>query len=415
MAPVIRRPQPLATFPLPAGMLLIEGEGPEVDPARGALASGRLPTSWPQALAGIEAAYAGRLTDALAHLAGDGAVDHFNRFVIDPTGVDPDAVRAGLPHDLAPLVDVVRYMIGDTDLLPDPTGTDGEIRALVLSVQATAALSAGDPGRAIALLHEAAAVAAPVAPAFSALLRGNAGSVGHESGVDRDRARADLQGAVTALEGTDLTLARAELHHQLATLLHEDAASTDSPPTGAIHHFYSVLQLVTEESAPALWAAANLSLGTAYLTMPMTQASDTLRSGVAMQALRGALRVFTPDAYPQEWSAATVNLANALVYAPSIKQGDNLVEAVELYDEVLTRRDRDRDPIGRARVLANQGNALAHLGVFDQAKARLHEARALFEEALDHDSVMAVRSILDELSRAQVPEGVGRVIPEATP
>lgn len=415
MASVISRPQPLATFPLPAGMLLVEGEGPEVDAVRDALVAGRLPKSWPGSLAALEAAYAGRLADALAHLEAEQAVDRFNRFVIDPAGVDHDVVRAGLPVDLAPLVDVIRYMIGDTDVVPDLAGTDGEVRALVLSVQATAALSSGEPARAVALLHEAAAVAEPVAPAFAALLRGNAGSVGHESGEDRDRARADLQAAVVALEGADLTLARAELHHQLATLLHEDAASTDSPPTGAIHHFYCVLQLVTEESAPPLWAAANLSLGTAYLTMPMTQASDTLRSGVAMQALRGALRVFTPEAYPHEWSAATVNLANALVYAPSIKQGDNLVEAVELYDEVLARRDRDRDPMGRARVLANQGNALAHLGVFDQAKARLHEARALFEEALDHDSVMAVRSILDELSRAQVPEGVGRVIPEAAP
>jgi hypothetical protein len=107
------------------------------------------------------------------------------------------------------------------------------------------------------------------------------------------------------------------------------------------------------------------------------------------------------------WATATLNLANALTYAPSGRQGDNLVEAVELYEDVLSVRDRETDPVGRARVLTNQGNALAHLGVFDQAKAKLYEARFLFEEQLDHDSALAVRSVLDEIAKRSVREGGG--------
>jgi hypothetical protein len=68
---------------------------------------------------------------------------------------------------------------------------------------------------------------------------------------------------------------------------------------------------------------------------------------------------------------------------------------------VLQARDRDTDPLGRARVLANQGNVLAHIGDFDQAKAKLYEARYLFEELGDHDSVRTVRGVLDEISRQQ--------------
>jgi tetratricopeptide (TPR) repeat protein len=403
----------LATFPLPAGFLLVGGSGPEVDAVRATLVAGRLPREWPEELPGLAHAHAGRLDEAAAAFAGAAPVERFNRFVLDPGSVDVDALRADLPPDLAPLVDVVRYTVGATDTVPEVGDTDAELAALILSSQASAALAVGDARGAVALLRAGADRCAESTPVFAALLRGNAGTVAHEHGLDRGAARADLEAAVAALTDTDLALARAELHHQLATLLHEDAAAADQPLTGAIHHYYSVLQLVSEESAPQLWAAANLSLGTAYLTMPMTQASDTLRSGVAMQALRGALRVFTKATHPHEWAAATVNLANALVYAPSIKQGDNLVEAVELYEEVLALRDRHVDPLGRARVLANQGNALAHLGIFDQAKAKLHESRALFEEALDHDSVLAVRSILDELSRAQVPQGEGRIIPGA--
>ena len=50
-------------------------------------------------------------------------------------------------------------------------------------------------------------------------------------------------------------------------------------------------------------------------------------------------------------------------------------------------------------MLANQGNVFAHLGDFDQAKAKLYEARYLFEELGDHDAVRTVRGVLDEISR----------------
>jgi multidrug efflux pump subunit AcrA (membrane-fusion protein) len=38
---------------------------------------------------------------------------------------------------------------------------------------------------------------------------------------------------------------------------------------------------------------------------------------------------------------------------------------------------------------------------FDQAKAKLYEARFLFEELGDHDSMRTVRGVLDEISRQQ--------------
>jgi len=90
------------------------------------------------------------------------------------------------------------------------------------------------------------------------------------------------------------------------------------------------------------------------------------------------------------------------VYTPSRHQRENLVEAAEIYESLLATRDRDTDPLGRARVLANQGNVLAHLGVFDEAKAKLYEARFLFEELGDNDSVRTVRGVLDEIARQQV-------------
>ena len=123
--------------------------------------------------------------------------------------------------------------------------------------------------------------------------------------------------------------------------------------------------------------------------------------------MRASLRIFTKDEHEAQWAMATLNLANALVYSPSVKQGDNLVEAVELYEEVLETRGRDSDPLGRARVLANQGNTLAHLGIFGEARAKLYEARFLFEEHLDHDSALTVRGVLDEIAKQLVPAAGG--------
>ena len=77
---------------------------------------------------------------------------------------------------------------------------------------------------------------------------------------------------------------------------------------------------------------------------------------------------------------ATLNLANSLVYAPSTHRKENLLEAVDLYEEILRSGVRNSNPAARARVLANQGNALAHLGYLDAAHARLIEARSIFEK-----------------------------------
>ena len=145
-----------------------------------------------------------------------------------------------------------------------------------------------------------------------------------------------------------------------------------------------------------------MNLATAHLASPMTEASDQLRLGRGHPGAAGLPPGVHGREYPGPWSTATLNLANALVYTPSTHQGDNLVEAVELYEEVLVSGIRNNDPLGRARLLSNQGNALAHLGIFDEARAKLVEARFLFEEQLDHDSAMAVRSVLDEIAKSEI-------------
>lgn len=389
------RPQPLGAFPLPVGYLLIPAS-PETEEARLALLEGRVPAQWPPALRGHELALAGDRDGALAALSGDDPISRYNRFVMDPDSEDADEVRSGL-GEFGVLVDVVQFALGRSDTAPEVGEATGELAAIVLSTQASKSLDDGDPATAIALLDRAAEAAGPAEPLRGVLL-GAAGSIA--AGTDPQDAVARFEAALRALEGADdLRLARAEVHLAAAGLLHEQSVERPEMLNRAVPHYHSALQLVWREEAPLLWASAHANLATAYLTMPMTEASSQLRLGVAAQSLRSALKVYTPEDYPEQWASVQLNLANSLVYTPSSHQSDNLVEAVDLYEAVLQARDRDTDPLGRARVLANQGNVLAHLGDFDQAKAKLYEARFLFEELGDHESVLTVRGVLDEIAK----------------
>lgn len=392
------RPQPLGMFPLPAGFLLVPpGDGSEA--ARARLVAGLLPEHWPDALRPYELALAGDLDGALAELRGDDAVTRYNRFVIEPDGEDPGRLREELGEPFGVLVDVVSFALGRRDTPPEVGRADGELAALVMSAQATHAVGEGNPLRALELLDEAVRQAEEVTRPLAGLLLGAAAGIRKDHLGATAEVTTMLERALRLLDGTDLTVGRAELHLTLALTLHELADGSPGLLVRAVPQYHSALQLVTSEEAPEVWAAAHANLAAAYLTMPMIEASDQLRRGVAVQSLRNALKVYTPQSHPEQWASVQLNLANALVYAPSTHQGDNLVEAVELYEAVLRVRDRRTDPLGRARVLSNQGNVLAHLGMFDQAKAKLHEARFLFEEFEDGESVRAVRGLLDEIAR----------------
>ncbi|MDY6995873.1 MAG: hypothetical protein SW019_04715 [Actinomycetota bacterium] len=408
---LVARPQPLGAFGLPLGYLLIPA-GQDTEAARAALVSGRLPDVWPDRMAAHAHASAGDRDAALHELRGDDPVTRFNRYVLDPDSEDPAAVRAAL-GDFGALVDVVSFALGRADTAPAADGLDGELAAVVLAAQASAALDDDNPADAVALLDRAADLAVPVGRPLAGVLLGAAAGICRDIGDPSALTR--LQRALTLLEDADaLPVARAELHLTAAGLIHEQASQRPELMPGAVPHYHSALQLIRREDAPQLWASAHADLATAYLTMPMVEASSQLRLGIAAQSLRQALTVFTRDEHPRRWASVQLNLANSLVYSPSKHRHDNLVEAVEIYEAVLGTRDRAEDPLGRARVLANQGNVLAHLGMFDRAKARLYEARFLFEEHGDTESVRAVRAILDEVAR-ETALGQGDQGPGETP
>ena len=395
-----RRPQPLGVFPLPAGYLLIP-DGPGHDEIREALVAGRRPDPLPDTLGFYAAALDGDLDAAVARL-GDGLVDRINRLVLDPTPdlfAEVSAEVADLGDDaLAAHVATLGFIIGLRSTPADTDAGDGEFQAMAMAAHATLALERRDTPAAVEHLEAAAQAAQPVSAALAGQLMGQLANAQLDEGGDK-RAAATFQAALDQLEGTDLHVSRAELHVAAGAMFQEMSEAAPRLMQQAINHYHQAMALVTAATAPETFAIANANLGLAYLTMPMHEASDQLRIGVAVQSMREALTVFTPDSHPDRWSSTQLNLANALVYMPSKHQADNIAEAVDLYEDVLARRDRQSDPLGRARVLANQGNALAHLGIFDDAKARLHEARSIFEEFDEDEAVRSVRSVLDEIAK----------------
>lgn len=387
------RPLPIGAFGLPFGFLLLP-PGEDTEPARKALLDGRLPAQWPDSLAGHQAALDGDFDAARAAFACDDPVSRFNRFVLDPDEADAAELRPAV-GPFGVLVDLVLFATGRSDDAPDPAGHDGEIAALLL---AAAAVAPGEPD--VGLLRRAADAAMPVSPALAGVLYGALAQALKGAG-DAMGAVGVLLAGIELLKGTDLNVARAEQHLELAATFHELAAGGERPDLvgQAVSHYHNVLQILGPDEAREVFAAAHAGLGAAYLTMPMNEASDQLRLGIAVGSLRTALTVYTRESYPAEWSSAQLNLANALVYAPSKHRQENLTEAVELYEAVLQTRDRNSDPVGYARALANQANVLAHLGERLVARAKLGEARALFEEAEDWPAVNQVRELLDELGR----------------
>ena len=399
------RPQPLGAFPQPLGYLLIPADsGTDLtETARRALLTGNLPDEWPAALRAHELALFRGQDAALAALDGTDPISRYNRFVLDPDSEQPDRLRDDL-GDFGVLVDVILFVLGRRDAPPPVDGLDAELLAVVLSAHASHCLSEGDPFGAIDLLERAAVAAAPDSGCLQGVLLGAAASICRDVGDPATRQR--LERAVRLLDGADgLRISRAELHLNLAGLLHEQADADPDLLNQAIPHYHSALSLVVCDEAPLLWAATHANLASVYLTIAtMDSIGQQLCLDRAAQSLRSALEVYTREAYPEQWASVQLNLANSLVYAPSGDQADHLVEAIALYEALLDYHDGHSDPLGRAAILAHQGNALDHLGRFDQARIKLDEARLLFEELGDEDSVHAVAGVLDEIALHLTPD-----------
>jgi tetratricopeptide (TPR) repeat protein len=425
----VSRPQPIGVLPLPAGWLVLPygagdagaRNGGELAECVEALLAGRLPDPWPPSLEPVRLAAAGTIEDAAALVdpaADDGGVSAYNHFVLtgEPSSLATARAAAATvaDTDLAALVEIAAFSLGLPAELPDAGQLTGELAAHALAARAAAALERGDPQGALDALVAAESAAREVSPVLGALLLGQQAALLQQvNGADAEVINGYTE-AVDALRGLDaVEPAMAELALGQATAYQELASQSGDGPgaTGllleAVRTYHLALRLLRKESQPQRYAFAHSNLALAYLAMPMGDARDTLRRGVAVQSLREALTYYTREEYPAEWAAVTLNLANAMQHLPTTHPVENLIEAVGMYDELLTVRTRESDPLGHARVLANQGTALAHLGIHDQARAKLKTAAEIFGAFGESGAVATVEAALADIAAAERPVPVG--------
>ena len=396
------RPQPIGALPWPAGMLLL----PDTSASSAVCAElvvGTTPALWPAESEFLRLALDDDIDGAAASVAGDDLVSRYNRAVLIGGDEDWAALAAESDGELRALVDTARFSVGLLDEPPALAGTTGEVAAVVGSARASSAMERGDFAGAVADLGDAAEAAdAAGSPLLAASLRLTRAELIRERLADPAAAAREADAAIQRLPLTAPSELRAELQVTRALARQELAGTDRGALLAVVADLTEATKIFREDTYPEMFATINQHLALAYLVMPMSSEGDRIRVGVAVNSLRAALRVFTPETHPVAWASTQLNLANALQYLPSVHQENNLDEAVQLYEEVLQYRDAERDPLGYARILANQGNALGHLGVFGDARTRLDQARSLFDAAGDSDSVASVDEVLASLDAAKL-------------
>jgi tetratricopeptide (TPR) repeat protein len=399
LAATIPRPQPVGVFPFPRSHLLAASGD---DAAREA------------ALLGDEDAARDLLPATVADVHGDTPLARYNAFVLVPSAAALAAIEAEGDAAFTALARAAAFAHGLIDNPPDPGPLDGELKGLVLMTAAAGRFEQGDARAARTLLVEAVAAAEQPSPVFAAMLEmqiaeslppeATALALEHLDRAERLAERARLPRLRAAI-----WLRKGVVHQQLG------ADGSRGPLNEAVRCYQKAIATgIGPENDPVLFGQLQNNLGLAYLCMPTREASDRLRTGIAVQSFRKALDVQDRDRDPELWASVTMNLASALQYLPSTHPSDNLAEAVEHYEEVLAVRTEARDPVAHARVLLNQANALAHLGIFKPAIEKLAKAMKLFSWHDHADEAATAKELLDGIqARRDEARDADDVVPEA--
>jgi hypothetical protein len=178
-----------------------------------------------------------------------------------------------------------RYAIGHIDQPPEPGALDGELRAFVLMLQTTSLIERDEIGAPLPLLKEAVNTARQTSPEFAAQLLGQLATLEGERGAAL--AIQHYREALSIAAGP----CRAELSLQLGMALQDNSNGNRPALLEAVKAYQDALLFgITAERNPESFALLQNNLALAYLAMPMTEAGDQLRMGIAVQSLRDRFR-----------------------------------------------------------------------------------------------------------------------------
>ncbi|HMO16065.1 MAG TPA: hypothetical protein PKD64_18370 [Pirellulaceae bacterium] len=318
-------------------------------------------------------------------------IHFYNQFVLRPSREQFDRLRNQFDGELRIMLDATAYSLGTSDLPPrlDDSAAEfvgDELKAWILATTAAADIDAQDFESARDKLKGAAELAESHSPLLAAMLAAQGARLGQfQLNVPAAIIKRDLETAIRWAESGQLPGLLAELWTQLGMLQQTSAAQSREGLLEAVKAYQAAIQSIGDPHRnPLLFAELQNNLGLAYLAMTRAESSDRLRYGIAIQSFRRGIELVDRERDDDLWARINMNLASALQYAPSSHPAENLVQAVEIYEQVLSYRSRARDPVAYALVLINQANALAHLGMFKPSLEKAAEAYKLF---LCHDQV----------------------------
>jgi tetratricopeptide (TPR) repeat protein len=407
MTAVNHHPQPLGVFPFPAGLLLLPAtNAPGADDARDALLRGALPAAWPAEWQFYADAIDGRIDDACAALTGDAStIAAYNRYVL--TG-DEAGRRVALSDGddvVQRLTQLAMFVQGASDVLPVADGLPDNVRATILLAAAAHDMEVEQYDAAAAHLTDGISATRSSSPLVAAQLLAQLAQL--QPSLDSGSVAVALTSwreAIRLAGTTPLPHLCGDLRVGLALTLHEAAGERRNMLVEAVTLYQEALHNgITLDDTPETYALVQNNIGLAYLTMPMTEAGDKLRHAVAVQAFREALKVYTPETHAESWASTMLNMANAFQHMPTSHPEENLVQAVETYEQLLAVRNKAIDPLGYARLLANQANALAHLGMFQPATEKFTEAHKLLHWHGDPGSAAVILEQLERINAQLVP------------
>lgn len=330
----------------------------------------------------------------------------FNRFVLQGNSEIYQTLQKQISHnngESRALLEATAYLHGlEDELTYDLEQIQApEIQAYLQSARAHQLLSQHKMPEGMEKLSEAAQLVESISPIFAARLHGECGTAGGELKQYNDLAIEHYQKALSLLEPATLSslkALRAELALELGMCCQIFSEGRRDKLLASIYAYQQALLYFHREGPqPYNYGLAHMNLALVYLSMPMNDEAERLRPAIAVQSLREALKIFTRESNARMWASATLNLANALQHVPSTHNEANLWEAVQLYQDILEVRKESDDPLTYGRVLANQGNALAHLGAFSRAEPTLHRALAIFTEQKD-ENASTIEEMLQEIA-----------------
>lgn len=391
------KPQPLGIFPFPANYLVLP-ESWQENPEYKSLVYG----IFPRENSFYKFAIDGEIEKAIENLSADDSLEtKYNRFVLQPSQESYSQLKEQLTGELKVLLDAVAFTLHFISEPPSAENIDGEVLGIVLLAQATQKIELGETSETIRILSEAVEATKTVSPVFSALIKANLAETRHQVEGGSAEIVTIYKQSIETLQKTELEETFAALYLNLGICYQEMSNGNRGLLLEAVKCYQECLKYISRETHPEQFAFTQNNLALAYLSTPLVEASDQLRVAIAIQALRDALSVYTKETHGELWASTQLNLANALVYAPSGHREENLMEAVNLYEEILVMRQPTVNPVGYARVLANQGNTLAHLGIFKHAIPKLTEAKDIFTQIGETDSANSIQEVLDEIEQSK--------------